>query len=171
MFFSQWTWQLPWDGISSTRLWNSLLAQHEWQAFACHSSCARGLSVAFKNSGNSHQSSEFIFHCDWGNPNLYFDKPITLANRRLCLIPPDRPIATRLWLCNSLTSTAWWSRPTLHASSPHSHPELPQPGLTANHSSCYMGCWSRLYLQSCDVTGWLSGRREGASSGTNGKSH
>ena len=29
------------------------------------------------NSGNSHRSCEPTKHCDWGNPNLYLDQPIT----------------------------------------------------------------------------------------------
>ena len=78
--------------------------------------CARGLSVASQNHGNSHWSSDPISQCDWGNPNLYLDQPIT---KGLCqttgghaLYPTDSPTANMPGLCNSLS--AWLTALSKH---------------------------------------------------------
>ena len=68
---------------------------------------ARGLSVAFENSENFHQSHEPTIHCDWGNLNLYLDWQNTKGWCQPTIshvsYPTDSPTATRLGLCSSLS--------------------------------------------------------------------
>ena len=60
-----------------------------------------------KNGGNSHQSYEPTIHCNWVNPNLYLEQPITKGwcqpIRSHASYHTDSPTATRMGLCSSLT--------------------------------------------------------------------
>ena len=59
-----------------------------------------------QNGGNSHRSRGSSMYCDWGNPNLYLDEPMTKmcyrSTRCLASYPTDSPNATRPGLCRSL---------------------------------------------------------------------
>ena len=62
--------------------------------------------MAPENGGNCHQSHKSTIHCDWGNPNLYLDQPITRGWCQPIGIhvshSTDSPTATRLGLCSRL---------------------------------------------------------------------
>ena len=67
---------------------------------------SRGLPVASESDRNSHQSCEPTIHCDWGNPNVCLDQPITKGKCQPTgghiSFPTDRPDATKLRLFSSL---------------------------------------------------------------------
>ena len=56
-----------------TVLLHSPNSEHLPDAMAVQGDCQWSL----KKLWNYHQSCEPIMHCNWGNPNLYFDPPIT----------------------------------------------------------------------------------------------
>ena len=91
----------------NSRLFHSLLSQSSQQEFFCLRAVQGDFQWPLKNDGKFHWSHEPTMHCDWGNPNLYLDQPITKwwcqSIRGHVSYPTDSPIVTKLGLCSSLT--------------------------------------------------------------------
>ena len=70
----------------------------------------------FENGANFHQSHKPTIHCNWGNPNLFLDQPITKGQCQPIRVHvsyhTDSPTASRPGLLSSLVESGTASSPT-----------------------------------------------------------
>ena len=126
----------------------------------------------WENVGNSHRSHEPTIHCDWGNPNLYLDQPITIGwcqpvGGHVSYLT-DSPDATRLGLCSSLvvSKTAmdillkqtWFSQGDVHC---FVNSNFDFRGWRLKVTNIYFGLWCilrsgwKLVHYIVDPQGWI----------------